>query len=136
MNFTEKEIEAFVLYTNNKDIASAIGKSTRTVIKMKKDEQLQKEVKKRREMALNDAINKLQGSLSGAIDVLNGIIQDSSIKPQIRLNAISYLLGACRPMIEDYFSKDNFKSYKDVEEPDPLSKALMVLGREMESDPL
>lgn len=133
MKYSEKEIEAFTLYTNNNDIAKAIGKSTRTVINLKKDKNLQKEVKERRKQALECSLNKLQGGLNGAIDVLNGIIQDCSIKPQIRLNAISYLLNACKPMIESYYEQDSVK-YDVKIESDPLSKALEELGGQLESD--
>lgn len=136
MKYSEKEIEAFFLYTNNKDIAKAIGKSTRTVIKLKKDESLQKEVKKRREQALKDSLNKLQGGLNGAVDVLNEIIQDSSIKPQIRLNAISYLLSACKPMIESYYQKDNAIKFDDVIDDDALSISLEELAKSLTSDPV
>lgn len=136
MKYSEKEIEAFFLYTNNKDIAKAIGKSTRTVIKLKKDESLQKEVKKRREQALKDSLNKLQGGLNGAVDVLNEIIQDSSIKPQIRLNAISYLLSACKPMIESYYQKNYAIRFDDIIKDDPLSESLEELARTLISDPV
>lgn len=132
--YTQAEIEAFVIYSKNGDIANAIGKSVRTVQKMKKDMELQKLVREERSKALQEAIGKLQGALGGAVDVLNEIIQDPTIKPQIRLNAISYLLSACRPMIEEQFT--NRGQYHDIEEADPLSKALMALGKEIESDPI
>lgn len=136
MKYSEKEVEAFLLYTSNKDIAKAIGKSTRTVIKLKKNEALQNEVKKRREEALKGTINKLQGGLSEAVDVLNEIIKDTSIKPQIRLNAISYLLSACKPMIESYYQKNYAIRFDDIINDDPLSESLEELARTLISDPV
>lgn len=59
------------------------------------DEEFKAEYDRRRTMALNEACNTLQATLTKAVDTIRGIMEDKETAPQVRLNASALILQNC-----------------------------------------
>lgn len=102
MEYSEEEIEAFLHCSTDKEIADRLGVSIRTIQNHKHDEKLKEILAKRRIEYVSKATAKIQISLGNAIDILLSIMNDNTIAPQIRLNAINMLLSVSKPWLNDY----------------------------------
>lgn len=115
MEYTEKIIEAFLTYNTNKEIADSLGVSVRTVQNYKKDTELKKILNKRRLEIVNSAIHKMEMSLYSAIEILVSIMKDTTVSPQIRLNAVNMLLSFSKNWIVDKdINHEREKQYDNI----------------------
>lgn len=76
--------------------ASNVSKvSCKTIYNRLSDKDFKAEYDRRRTMALNEACNTLQATLTKAVDTIREIMENADTAPQIRLNASALLLQNC-----------------------------------------
>ena len=98
--FTEDLIAAFLEYDKISDIMRATGLSRNTVTRYRDDPQFQDILNKRRVQIIRRSVQKMQQSLSNCVNVLNRIINNDDISPQIRVNAIQIMMSQCKSWTE------------------------------------
>lgn len=91
----EQILTALLSCGNIKDASMAAGVSHTTVYKRLSDKDFKAEYDRRRTMALNEACNTLQATLTKAVDTIREIMENTDTAPQIRLNASALLLQNC-----------------------------------------
>lgn len=94
--YSEKVINAFLEHDKITDIMAATGLSRGTIDKYRKDEEFQKVLFERKERFVAAAVSKMQASMSRGAEVLQRIIENESVAPQTRVNAISVLFAQCK----------------------------------------
>lgn len=94
--YSEKVINAFLEHDKIIDIMAATGLSRGTIDKYRKDEEFQKVLFERKERFVAAAVSKMQASMSRGAEVLQRIIENESVAPQTRVNAISVLFAQCK----------------------------------------
>jgi len=98
--YTEELISAFLEYDKISDIMRATGLSRNTVSKYRDDAQFQEILNQRRVLIIRRSVQKMQQSLTDCVNVLNRIIKNDEISPQIRVNAIQIMLSQCKSWTE------------------------------------
>ena len=98
--FTEDLIAAFLEYDKISDIMRATGFSRNTVTRYRDDPQFQDILNKRSVQIIRRSVQKMQQSLSNCVNVLNRIINNDDISPQIRVNAIQIMMSQCKSWTE------------------------------------
>lgn len=98
--YTEDVITAFLTCSSIKSICEATGKSERTIIRYSQDEELQKEVDKRRKLIIKASVKKMQSALLECVEELLKIVRADN-SPQIKINAMQLLFNQCRTWTED-----------------------------------
>ena len=98
--FTEDLIAAFLEYDKISDIMRATGLSRNTVTRYRDDPQFQDILNQRRVQIIRRSVQKMQQSLTDCVNVLNRIINDGDISPQIRVNAIQIMMSQCKSWTE------------------------------------
>lgn len=98
--FTEDLIAAFLEYDKISDIMRATGLSRNTVTRYRDDPQFQGILNQRRVQIIRRSVQKMQQSLADCVNVLNRIINDGDISPQIRVNAIQIMMSQCKSWTE------------------------------------
>lgn len=95
-NYSETVINAFLKYDKLSDIAKAIGVTPQTASKYRDDPELQKILSARRLEYVKGATTKMQLFLTEGVDVLQRIIRDKNVAPQIKVNAIQVMFNQLR----------------------------------------
>ena len=98
--FTEDLIAAFLEYDKISDIMRATGLSRNTVTRYRDDPQFQDILNQRRVQIIRRSVQKMQQSLTDCVNVLNRIINNDDISPQIRVNAIQIMMSQCKSWTE------------------------------------
>ncbi len=98
--YTEELISAFLEYDKISDIMRATGLSRNTVSKYRDDSHFQEILNQRRVQIIRRSVQKMQQSLTDCVNVLNRIIKNDEISPQIRVNAIQIMLSQCKSWTE------------------------------------
>lgn len=98
--FTEDLISAFLEYDKIADIMRATGLSRNTVTRYRDDPQFQDILNQRRVQIIRRSVQKMQQSLTDCVNVLNRIINNDDISPQIRVNAIQIMMSQCKSWTE------------------------------------
>lgn len=98
--FTESMIAAFLEHDKISDIMRATSLSRNTVTRYRDDPQFQDILNQRRVQVIRRSVQKMQQSLTDCVNVLNRIIADDSISPQIRVNAIQIMMSQCKSWTE------------------------------------
>lgn len=94
--YPEKVIAAFLECDKVTDIMEITGLSRGTVNKYRDDEEFQKVLFERKEQYISAAVTKMQSALTEAAGVLQKIIKNEGVPPQVRVNAISVLFAQCK----------------------------------------
>lgn len=92
----ERVISAFLNNCRTVDIVKDSGLSRTTVNRLQKDPEFLQALRERRTAIVSGAVIKLQQNLSKDVDVLQEIIEDPEISPQVRVNAIQVSLSQLR----------------------------------------
>lgn len=100
MTKRDKLLIAMLSTSTTEKAIKAAGVSKNFAYKLLKDHEFIKDLDNARAMMINDAARYLQGHLEKASTELIKIIEDETIKPQIRINAINSLFAACKSMTE------------------------------------
>lgn len=95
-SYSEKVINAFLENDKISDIMAATGLSRGTINKYREDEDFQRVLFERKEQFVSAAVTKMQAALSESAEVLQKIIKNEDISPQVRINAISVLFQQCK----------------------------------------
>lgn len=95
----EKIMMAFLNNVRVTDIATETGLSRSTVARLKRDPDFQHALRVRRTEIVARAVAQMQQNLMGDVAVLESIIQDPDISPQIRLNGVQIILSQISNMI-------------------------------------
>ena len=98
--FTEDLIAAFLEYDKISDIMRVTGFSRNTVTRYRDDPQFQDILNQRRVQIIRRSVQKMQQSLANCVNVLNRIINNDDISPQIRVNAIQIMMSQCKSWTE------------------------------------
>ena len=98
--FTEDVISAFLEHDKISDVMRITGLSRNTVTKYRDDPQLQDILNQRRVQIIRRSVQKMQQSLTDCVNVLNRIISNDKISPQIRVNAIQVMMSQCKSWTE------------------------------------
>lgn len=98
--YSEKVINAFLENDKIVDIMAATGLSRSTIDRYRADPELQRILSERKLAFIESAVTKMQAALSSGVEVLQKIISDEGISPQVRINAISTLFAQCRNWTE------------------------------------
>ncbi len=98
--YTENIIEAFLEHDKISEIMRITGLSRNTLTRYRDDPQFQDILNQRRVQIIRRSVQKMQQSLSDCVNVLNRIINDETISPQIRVNAIQTMLSQCKTWTE------------------------------------
>lgn len=98
--YTEELISAFLEYDKISDIMRATGLSRNTVSRYRDDSQFQEILNQRRVQIIRRSVQKMQQSLTDCVNVLNRIINNDDISPQIRVNAIQIMMSQCKSWTE------------------------------------
>ena len=98
--YTENIIEAFLEHDKISEIMRITGLSRNTLTRYRDDPQFQDILNQRRVQIIRRSVQKMQQSLSDCANVLNRIINDETISPQIRVNAIQTMLSQCKTWTE------------------------------------
>lgn len=98
--YSEKIINAFLDNDKVIDIMAATGLSRSTIERYRADPELQKILSDRKAAFVEAAVLKMQKTLSESADVLQKIIKNEDISPQVRVNAIQVLFTQCRNWTE------------------------------------
>ena len=98
--FTEDLIAAFLEYDKISDIMRATGLSRNTVTRYRDDPQFQDILNQRRVQIIRRSVQQMQHSLTDCVNVLNRIINNDDISPQIRVNAIQIMMSQCKSWTE------------------------------------
>ena len=99
-NYSEKIVNAFLENDKVVDIMSATGLSRSTIERYRADPELQRILSERKAAFIEAAVLKMQKTLSESADVLQRIIKNEEISPQVRVNAIQVLFTQCRNWTE------------------------------------
>ena len=87
--YNEVLIQAFLSCYKVKDIAKAAGLNVSTINKYKRDPAFMAVLNERRTVIVNAAVDKMTGTILKDTDVLQSIIDDESVNPAVRANAIN-----------------------------------------------
>lgn len=98
--YSEKVINAFLENDKIIDIMAATGLSRSTIDRYRADPKLQKILSERKAAFVEAAVLKMQKSLSEGADVLQRIIKNEEVSPQVRVNAIQVLFAQCKGWTE------------------------------------
>ncbi len=98
--YTEKLISAFLEYDKISDIMRETGLSRNTVTRYRDDPKFQDILNQRRAQMIKSSVRGMQRSLMDCVNVLNRIINDDDISPQVRLNAVQIMLSQCKVWTE------------------------------------
>ena len=98
--FTEDVISAFLEHDKISDVMRTTGLSRNTVTRYRDDPQLQDILNQRRVQIIRRSVQKMQQSLTDCVNVLNRIISNDKISPQIRVNAIQVMMSQCKSWTE------------------------------------
>lgn len=98
--YTEKLISAFLEYDKISDIMRETGFSRNTVTRYRDDPKFQDILNQRRAQMIKSSVRGMQRSLMDCVNVLNRIINDDDISPQVRLNAVQIMLSQCKVWTE------------------------------------
>ena len=98
--FTEDVISAVLEHDKISDVMRTTGLSRNTVTKYRDDPQLQDILNQRRVQIIRRSVQKMQQSLTDCVNVLNRIISNDKISPQIRVNAIQVMMSQCKSWTE------------------------------------
>ena len=98
--YTEKLISAFLEYVKISDIMRETGLSRNTVTRYRDDPKFQDILNQRRAQMIKSSVRGMQRSLMDCVNVLNRIINDDDISPQVRLNAVQIMLSQCKVWTE------------------------------------
>ena len=98
--YSEKIINAFLTHDKICDIMSATGLSRSTIERYRADPELQRILSERKAAFVEAAVLKMQKTLSESADVLQRIIKNEDVSPQVRVNAIQVLFTQCRNWTE------------------------------------
>lgn len=92
----ENFITALMTESTTKAAYEKAGISKFTAYKYLRDPEFRAELDKRRIECIDNTVRYLQGKLDLCNKSLVGIIEDDSIAPQIRINAINTLYATCK----------------------------------------
>lgn len=98
--YSEKIISAFLENDKITDIMSATGLSRSTIDRYGQDPELQRILSERKAAYVEAAVTKMQAALSESAEVLQRIIKNEDVSPQVRVNAIQVLFTQCRSWTE------------------------------------
>ena len=98
--YSEKIINAFLTHDKICDIMSVTGLSRSTIERYRADPELQRILSERKAAFVEAAVLKMQKTLSESADVLQRIIKNEEVSPQVRVNAIQVLFTQCRNWTE------------------------------------
>ena len=96
MKYSELIINAFATYTRTIDLANATQLSRQTIIKYKKDEELQKLADERRMQVVKESVYKMQSELTKCVDTLVKIRDDEENNAQVRIYACNCIMNHCK----------------------------------------
>lgn len=96
MKYAENVIQAFLMYDQVKDIATATGKSVRTVYNLKKDAEFQKVLAERRTEYVKTSVSKMQCAMNKVTDQLLKIIDDPETPTPTKVSAINTFFNQCK----------------------------------------
>ena len=98
--YSEKIINAFLENDKVVDIISVTGLSRSTIERYRADPELQRILSERKAAYVEAAVLKMQKTLAESADVLQRIIKNEEVSPQVRVNAIQVLFTQCRNWTE------------------------------------
>ena len=98
--YSEKIINAFLENDRISDIMEATKLSRSTIDRYRADPELQKILSDRKAAFVEAAVMKMQKALSEGADVLQRIIKNEDVSPQVRVNAIQVLFAQCKGWTE------------------------------------
>ena len=95
-NYSETVIEAFLRYDKIVDIMKATGLSRSTLMRYRDSPDFQKILSDRRTVYVEAAVTKMQSFMCEGVEMLQKIIRDKGVNPQVKVNAIQILFTQCR----------------------------------------
>ena len=98
--YSETIITAFLENDKITDIMAATKLSRSTIERYRADPELQKVLSDRKAAFVEAAVLKMQKTLAESADVLQRIIKNEEVSPQVRVNAIQVLFTQCRNWTE------------------------------------
>lgn len=96
MRYSELVITAFATYTKTVDLVSVTGLARSTIVKYKKDKELQRLADERRLQVVRESVYKMQAELTKCVDTLIKIRDNEENNPQIRVYACNCIMNHCR----------------------------------------
>lgn len=96
MQYSEKVITAFALYSKTSDLIKETGLSRSSVVRYKRDKELQRLASERRLQAVRQSLHKMQFELTKSVEVLTEIRDNEKTAPQVRVLACNSLLNQCK----------------------------------------
>lgn len=96
MQYSEKVITAFALYSKTSDLIKETGLSRSSVVRYKKDKELLRLAEERRLQAVRQSLHKMQFELLKSVEVLTEIRDNEKTAPQVRVLACNSLLNQCK----------------------------------------
>lgn len=92
MKNDERILSALIAHSTVSAAAAAAGVSERTIYSRLSDDAFRAEYEARRHMTLDAACERLQASLTAAVEVLTAIMQNAENSPQSRIQAARSVL--------------------------------------------
>ena len=111
----ERVISAFLNHYKITDIMKSTGRSRNTVYRIRNDPRFQKALQDRKDAIIKTAVSRMQSCLLKDIDVLQEIILNPDISPQIRINAIQIKLNQLNSWVT---TSDIVSRIERLEEPE------------------